>query len=49
MIDGDDCTSLSYALGINLDGWFGERSIDVVNWNRVVGVGSATHQLVLGV
>jgi len=47
MIDRDDCTSLSYALGVNLDGWFGEGSVDVINWNRVVGVGSTAHQLVL--
>jgi len=47
MIDRDDCTSLSYALGIDLNGWFGERSIDVVNWNRIVGVGSTAHQLEL--
>jgi hypothetical protein len=45
MIDGDDCTSLSDSLGVHLDGWFGERSVDVVNWDRIVGVGSATHQL----
>ena len=48
MIDGDDCTSLSDSLGVNLHGWFGERSVDVVNWNRIVGVGSTTHQLRLG-
>ena len=40
MVDGDDSTSLSDSLGVNLNGWFGERSVDVVNWDRVVWVGS---------
>ena len=48
MIDGDDCTSFPDTLGVNLDGWFGEGGVDVVNWNRVVGVGGTAHQLVLG-
>jgi hypothetical protein len=47
MIDRDDCTSLSNALGVNLNGWFGEGGIDVVDRNRVVGVGSTTRQLEL--
>lgn len=45
MINGDDCTSLSDALGVDLDGGLGEGSVDVVDWDRVVGVGGAESQL----
>jgi hypothetical protein len=44
MINGDDGTSLSDALGVNLDGGFRERGVDVVDRDRVVGVGCATRQ-----
>jgi hypothetical protein len=47
MIDRDDCTSLSDSLGVDLDGWFGEGGVDVVNGNRIVGVGGTIGQLEL--
>jgi hypothetical protein len=45
MIDRDDCTSLSDALGVDLDSWIGEGSVDIVDWDRVVWVGSTTLQI----
>jgi len=45
MINRDDCTSLSDALGVDLDGGLGEGGVDVVDWNRVVGIGGADCQL----
>jgi hypothetical protein len=45
MINGDDGTSLSDPLGVDFDGGFGERGVDVVDGDRVVGVGSAANQL----
>jgi hypothetical protein len=38
MIDRDDGTSLSDALGVDFYGGLGERGVDVVDRNRVVRV-----------
>jgi hypothetical protein len=43
MINRDDGTSLSDALGIDFDGGLGERSVDVVDGDRVVRVGGAAN------
>lgn len=42
MVDGDDGASLAHTFRVDLDGGFGERSVDVVNGDRVVRVGGAT-------
>lgn len=44
MIDRNDGTSLSDALGIHLDGGLGERGVDIVNGDRVVRVCRTGHQ-----
>jgi hypothetical protein len=41
MINRNDGTPLPDALGVHLDGRFGEGRIDVVDGDRVVGVGGA--------
>lgn len=41
MINRNDGTPLPDALGVHLDGRFGEGRIDAVDGNRVVGVGGA--------
>lgn len=39
MINGNNGTSSSDALGVDIDGWRGESGVDTVNWNGVVRVG----------
>jgi hypothetical protein len=45
MVNGDDRASLSDALGVDVDGRFRERGVDIVDRDGVVRVGSAVHQL----
>ena len=45
VIDRDDGASFPDALRIDLDGWFGEGSVDIVNRDRIVRVGGASCQL----
>jgi hypothetical protein len=42
VVDRDDGTSLSDALGVDIDGGFRESGVDIVDGNRVVRVGSAS-------